>query len=190
MKLIITTISFLNFLIIALLPAMEEPTKISRREFQRAILSNDAYTVNEYLEKEKPDPKKLVRSLHAALDREAVGSVALLLRYGTPVNEPYHKNGPTPLFKMTQKGNLLLVEWLRIFKGNSKLPNKDGITPIDIANDKIAEALKQKDQEAALHYNEIFNMLSMPYALMQMRQYQVQVPEELWNQSKAIREQQ
>lgn len=183
MKPIISKIVFLNLLIISLLPAMEQPpTVISRREFQKAIRRDKVHTVDKYLETQTPDPKELVRSLHIALDNESIGSVALLLRHGVPTNEPSYKDGPTPLFKMTEKGNLLLVEWLCVFKANAKLANNQGITPIDIANNEMGEASKAKNQARLLHYNEIFDTLSMPYALLQMRQHRVQVPQELWDQ--------
>lgn len=171
-------LSLFFILIFCSIASMEQQsvTAISWKQLNSAIVNNDAKTVQLYLEQRNPDPKKLVRPLHKALDNNAVGPVALLLRYGVPVDQPYHKNGPTPLFKMTQQGNIQMVEWLRIFKARSDIPNRDGHTPLEYA---CIKELDSEDQETRQKYCEIFYLLYAPFALMQMRQYKVQVPEEL-----------
>lgn len=170
-------LSFLSIIPLSLC-GMEQPTieHITWQQFNTAISNNDPHIVAQYLEQEKPAPQKLVRPFHNALDHDAIGPVALLLRYGVPVDEPYHKNGPTPLFKMTQKGNVKMVEWLRIFKANRFLTNKDGEAAFEYACKKEFSAENPEEKQT---YYEICCHLYAPYALMQMRQYQVQVPKEL-----------
>lgn len=176
----LTQLSLLSIITFSIVCGMEQTIvkHITWRQFNRAVTKNNAEIVAQYLEQEKPNPEQLVRSFHKALDYDAIGPVALLLRYGVPVDKPYYKNGPTPLFKMVQKGNVKMVEWLRIFKANRFLTNKDGEDAFEYACKKSHSSENPEEKQT---YYEICCHLYAPYALMQMRQYQVQVPEELLN---------
>ncbi len=153
--------------------------KITKREFNKAVRTNRPAIVKAYLESEQPDPKLLYRQLHSALDNNATGSVALLLRYGVPINIPYNLKGPTPIMKMTLQGNLEMIIWLKAMMADTKIEDKNGKNPLDIAFQKW-EAAQAESEEEKLYYT-IFHELGLFTQFTRMRQHRIKVPEELWN---------
>ncbi len=157
--------------------------KITKSQFNKAVKNNRPSIVRNYLESEKPDPQSLYRQLHSALDHNSKGSVALLLRYGTPVNKPYSPGGPTPIMKMTQQGNIEMIIWLKAMMANTKIENKDGKNPLEIAYEKWENAPANSEEERI--YLDIFYELANFTILTRMRQYLIQVPNELWDKETA-----
>lgn len=153
--------------------------KITKREFNKAVRTNRPRIVKAYLESEQPDPKLLYRQLHSALDNNATGSVALLLRYGVPINKPYNLKGPTPIMKMTLQGNVEMIIWLKAMMADTKIEDKNGKNPVEIAFQKW-EAAEAESEEEKLYYT-IFHELSLFTLFTRMRQHHIKVPEELWN---------
>lgn len=158
-------------------PPLEK--KISKQQFNKAVKRNKPSLVKAYLESENPDPKSLYRQLHCALDHNAKGSVALLLRYGVPVNMPYNPGFPTPIMKMTEQANLEMVIWLKAMMANIKIENKEGKNPLEIAMTKWENAPANSAEEKL--YYDIFHELSLFTLFTRMRQHLIQVPKELWD---------
>lgn len=157
-------------------------------DFDQAVRQNKVLIVDDYLETYKPKPETLYKQLHHALEANAKGSVALLLHYGVPVNVP-DETLCTPLMKMAALGNIKMIAWLRLFKANPKIGHKglasneedDGnITPFDLVNYIVGIALENDQQEAAKHYDKVFDTLKMRLHTLKRRGYKVQVPKKLW----------
>ena len=134
----ISTLAFLSLMIFSRICGMEQPIAqpITWHQFNTAVLENNSRIVAQFLKQKKPDPEQLVRSFHTALNHDAIGAVALLLRYGVPVNEPYRKNSSPPLLKMVKKGNIQMVEWLRIFRADRYIEDKHKMNSLEIAYHK------------------------------------------------------
>jgi hypothetical protein len=167
------------------------------QDFDQAVRENKVLILEDYLETKKPHPLTLCKQLHNALEANATGSVALLLHYGVPVDLP-DKTMCTPLMKMAALGNLRMVAWLRIFKANPKIGHKglasdedddnDNITPFDLVNYIIGIALENDQQEAAQHYNKVFDALKLSSYTLKRRGYKVEVPKELYEEEEESKE--
>ena len=152
-------------------------------DLDRAVTQNKVLIVEDYLETHKLDSKKLNLFLHRALDSNAVGSVALLLRHGAPVNMPDF-TGELALVKMTKQENIPMIIWLRAMYADPDKDNHEEKSAHEIAHEKFIKAEEGSSQQEIAR--NILVELELPSQLTCTRRHRIQVPEELWQEEDIV----